>query len=64
MTAVPTATTHPGLILSVIDRLARLCSGLTGSRNPGKRTSSIARQRDGGRVLGHPVATLAAPISP
>jgi hypothetical protein len=64
MNIVLTATTHPGFILSTIDRLGRFCSDPTGVHDPWKGTPTIARQRGGGRALDHLSATLTAPISP
>lgn len=64
MNTVPTATMHPGFILSIIDRLARPCPGLTDQPEPRKGTPTIARRRGGGWMLHHPGAALTAPISP
>lgn len=64
MNIVPTATRNQRLILSVRDRLARVCSDTIGLHDPRKGASSIARQRGGGRALDHLSATLTTPISP
>jgi hypothetical protein len=64
MNVVLTSSRNPGFILSLRNRLARVCSGTSGLHDPLKETSTIARQRGGGGALDYLSATLTAPIYP